>query len=331
MLLSIYHNLSRIITVAIVAIALFLSGCVSSDEGEVTNSAPTEIDTQQRELANFCRTQELGQGALAEISSLFTDFLFSRSLERDEGELAERLIPVYFHIISGDADNAAGEVPDAVLVEQIDVLNRAYSGELGGVQTPFRFRLAGIDRTQNEQWSVFSPGSNAEFEAKEALRIGGTDTLNVYIVEIEFEDALDEDVAGIVLGYSTLPFIAGVLPQYDGIALNYRAVPGGPLEHYNLGHTLVHEVGHWLGLMHTFQGECDGLFDDLVADTPRERTPQQGDYCPLDRDSCESRTGSDPVHNHMTYTGDSCRYEFTKGQIDFMIFNTETFRGITPN
>jgi hypothetical protein len=226
-------------------------------------------------------------------------------------------------VISKGASLEEGEVPDSMINEQIAVLNRAYSGETGGVDTPFRFSLLGINRVRNPDWHVFSPGSTVEVEVKPQLKTGGANVLNVYLVDIETPDGSE----GQILGYSTLPVLYRLLETYDGIVMNYRTLPGGSLNNYNTGHVLVHESGHWLGLFHTFLGECDGLFTDLISDTPREQIPR-GDPCPEGRDSCPDHPGLDPVHNHMSYTVDSCRTEFTESQISFMQFNASIFRQV---
>jgi hypothetical protein len=272
----------------------------------------------------FCGTAELDQQTILELQSQFLTYLAQESFLKAYGLNRETVnIPVIFHVISKGPSAEDGEVPDTMLNEQIAVLNRAYSGETGGVDTPFRFSLLGINRVRNPDWHVFAPGSTIEVEVKPQLKTGGANVLNVYLVDIETPDGSE----GQILGYSTLPVLYRLLEPYDGIVMNFRTLPGGSLNNYNTGHVLVHESGHWLGLFHTFLGECDGLFTDLISDTPREQIPS-GDPCPEGRDSCPDHPGLDPIHNHMSYTVDSCRTEFTESQISFMQFNASIFRQV---
>lgn len=87
----------------------------------------------------------------------------------------------------------------------------------------------------------------------------------------------------------------------DGCFIDSRTVPGGPMATNNQGKVAVHEVGHWLGLLHTFEGGCDGD-GDQVDDTPAHTFDRIG--CPAEGSDTCPQPGMDPVHNYMSYNGE---------------------------
>ncbi len=224
-------------------------------------------------------------------------------------------VRVYVHVIR--TDSGGGDVSDSRISDQIAVLNSGFagtdpraSGQSASAQTtsntPFRFVLAGIDRTNNSTWYTMSPGSSAETNAKNALRQGTAQDLNVYFAS----------PGGGLLGWATFPWQYSGNPKKDGVVVLNASAPGGSAAPYNLGDTATHEVGHWLGLYHTFQGGCVRSATnggDYVSDTPAERTAFYGTPPPYP-DTCNKLTGRDPVENFMDYTDDSHMFQFTNAQ-----------------
>ena len=108
--------------------------------------------------------------------------------------------------------------------------------------------------------------------------------------------------------------------QLDGVVLHHASLPelrARPWEQqpwpFDLGMTAVHEIGHWCGLYHTFQGGCEAPGDD-ITDTPFEAGPAAG--CPIDQpSSCPGETRFNPVENYMDYSDDACMKHFTPQQV----------------
>jgi len=90
---------------------------------------------------------------------------------------------------------------------------------------------------------------------------------------------------------------------------------------------LTHEVGHWLGLYHTFENGCSAP-GDSVDDTPFVAEPNFG--CPGSVDSCPNDgQGNDLVNNFMDYTDDKCMNAFTEEQFERMRAQWDSFRAGT--
>jgi hypothetical protein len=208
-------------------------------------------------------------------------------------------VPVWFHVVhDGPIANLTQEQIDA----QIGVLNETFAGREGGYNTGFRFRLAGVTRTDNGEWLRHGFGDNTEREMKRALHRGGRETLNIYSTEASF-----------YLGWAYFPNLSDSRLYLDGIVVDWESMLGTSTTYagrYDLGKTTTHEAGHWINLYHTFQGGCN-RWGDYVEDTPPQSIATNG--CPEGQDSCRE-PGLDPIHNYMDYSYDACYNQFTRGQ-----------------
>jgi hypothetical protein len=210
-------------------------------------------------------------------------------------------VSVYVHIITNSSGQGA---PTAQMIsDQIAVLNAAFAS------SGFSFNVVRTDSTANGSWFTATPGTSAEAEMKGTLRQGSADDLNLYF----------NNMGDALIGWATYPVEYRRKPLMDGVVILSQSLPGGSAAPYNLGDAATHEIGHWMGLYHTFEGGCArsaGHGGDHVADTPAEQFPAYG--CPIGRDSCPRIAGLDPVENFMDYADDSCMNQFTAGQNDRM-------------
>jgi hypothetical protein len=213
-------------------------------------------------------------------------------------------IPVYVHVIRTSAGFSSAT--DQKITAQLQVLNQAYA------PTDWSFQRVATSYTNNSTWYTAGPGTTAERQMKTALHQGSADDLNLYL----------NHMGGGLLGWSTFPSDYASSPAMDGVVVLDDSLPGGTETNYDEGDTATHEIGHWMGLYHTFQGGCSKR-NDLVSDTPAEQSAAY--QCPVGRDTCRA-PGLDPIHNFMDYTYDSCMYEFTTGQDARMDAQFSTYR-----
>jgi len=238
-------------------------------------------------------------------------------------------IPVVVHIIQSTA--GAGQISDALVQSQIDVLNEdfnALAGTLGqnGTDARIEFYLAtldpggnpttGITRSTNDTW--FNDGGSYW----NTLNWDPNVYLNIYT-----------NTASGALGYvPALPAGGIVGASNDRVvilwsALGRNAPIGAP---YNLGRTATHEVGHYLGLYHTFDSGCGTSAcyssGDRICDTGQESGPVFG--CPASHSSCGN---ADPFHNYMDYSDDVCYMEFTPEQSNRMRCTLQNWRVDLPD
>lgn len=142
------------------------------------------------------------------------------------------------------------------------------------------------------RWA-YRPTPEDDLKMRRELRRGDYKTLNLYYVL---------DIDGSHPSFCPYPSSTIELGSndyfMDGCTMISATMPGGSAVNYNMGMTTVHEVGHWFGLFHTFDGGCSAL-GDYVDDTPAEAQPNFG--CDKVVDSCPGSVGVDPVHNYVDY------------------------------
>lgn len=220
-------------------------------------------------------------------------------------------IDVHVHVLTR-TDGTGGVTPKMV-VDQIKVLNQAFAGRTANQSqwTPFRFRLATYDVTRNTEWYDWGIDED-DVPAKLALHRGGPDDLNMYIAAL----------GGGLLGYATFP--QNDEGRLDGVVVLGESLPKGSAEPFNEGDTATHEVGHWLGLYHTFQEGCSAP-GDRVNDTPYQDDGPNIFSCQESLNTCSQR-GRDPVHNFMSYGDDPCLDRFTEGQGYRMLLSWLAYR-----
>lgn len=240
-------------------------------------------------------------------------------------------IPVVVHVIhNGDAYGVNENITDEQVQSQITVMNQDYRRMAGtpgfnnnavGADVQIEFVLAKVDPNGNPTNGInrvnlcqaYWEMGTIDSTVKPTTIWNPTQYMNMWSVNFGGTSAD-------LLGYAQFPSNGTTTANTDGVVAGYSyfgsqsIYPAGNFSApYNQGRTMTHEVGHFLGLYHTFQGGCSGenaTAGDLCADTPAVRIPNYGctpiNTCP---------TGAnDMIANYMDYTDDSCMNIFTANQ-----------------
>ncbi len=258
-----------------------------------------------------CATESLSDAERARVRADVQGWLDTNAHQ----SMGTTQIPVAFHVVYKQRRGVVeGDVPQSQVEDQIDVLNAAFAG------TGFSFYLASLDYTKNNKWFNKCYSTNQERRMKQALAIDPAHNLNIYTCK----------PAGGILGYAYLP---STFPEDDyrhGTVLLYSSLPGGSAAPYNLGDTGTHEVGHYLGLEHTFNGGCAPAnppacytSGDLICDTNSEAGPTFSPCFVGAKSTCGS---VDPSDNYMNYSDDLCMEQFTPEQAKRLRCTLEHYR-----
>jgi len=154
-----------------------------------------------------------GMGREPDLGEIHQDL--PASAKGKAGSKFRATIPVYMHIVT---DGKVGNVTDAQIADQIDVLNNTFAGGEGGARTGFSFTLAGVTRTDNAAWFYAGPGGTNEHSMKQALHQGDDNALNFY----------STTAGDVYLGWAYLPDIT-TKPgntNLDGVVVDWESVPG---------------------------------------------------------------------------------------------------------
>lgn len=305
----------------------------SNTSVQLRNNIPTvELDarTPLESKPDFCGFSSRWTAKVAQDSNLkakdkylehlayqyFSDPKRSLSLAK-----AQFTLPVVVHIIH---ENVEENISDERVERGIQYLNEAFANEGyydqgEGVDVDIQFCLArrnpdgevttGINRVESPLTVV----GNMDTELKDLIRWAPTCYINIWIVQ---------EIGDGVAGYAYLPSSHG--QDYDGIVCKAEWIGQNRVG----TNVLMHEMGHYLGLYHTFEGGCtndDCLEDgDRVCDTPPDQSTAPvpcsvgANTCDSDTDSGFTEDQSDMINNYMDYGDWNCYNAFTQGQKDRM-------------
>ena len=230
------------------AYSLLAAALVSRHEAHVLRGGHEE-DHEHRHLSDeeeedhqhhtICSTRDPTEQDVQQMLYVMDTFDGNNSTRRLAAKDTESTITIdtIFHVVKHSSGD--GATPEMVQ-RQIEVLNRDYA--------PHFFFNVTVQETVNDAWFRLRYNRANEYDMKMELKQGGAETLNVYIARAN------------AFGWANFPSDYQAFPEFDGVVVQDQTLPGGTADlGYDMGGTLVHEVGHFLGLYHTFHVRADSI------------------------------------------------------------------------
>jgi len=263
---------------------------------------------------------------------------------------SDYVIPVVVHIIHSGAGQS-DSLPLSRVLFQMDQLfddfrKRPYSkGYSSGADTRIEFSLATKDPNGNPHPGVTYTHYSAAGLSAAKVQSGGSDAttmkqntgwprnqyLNIWVIQCIYSTSPSQCD---ILGFATLPVVFSSTDQGVVVISSYFGLP-------NKSQTTTHEIGHYLNLLHTFQGGCAGITSgncgtagDRVCDTPPTRQANYGNA--RRQNTCSDNIAAiggdrpDQVRNYMDYLDDPSLDIFTEGQRMRMTAALNTASDRTP-
>ncbi|WP_397363818.1 M43 family zinc metalloprotease [Olleya sp. R77988] len=321
---------------------LFAFSLVTQAQNQRKISQNSSLDTDQ---LIRCGSDEYNAKLLQSNPEMMGSEAFERKMaekveeinqNRSSNQMVVVTIPIVFHVLhNGEPIGTGPNITDAQVLSQLTVMNEDYRRMAGtpgfntnavGADVEVEFCLAqqdpngnptnGINRVNIGQNGITETSLADAQNQMDALKPSSVwdpaNYMNMWSVAFNGGSGL--------LGYAQFP---GGPANTDGVVADYRFFGSSDYNDgtFNLsapfdkGRTMTHEVGHFLGLYHTFQGGCTGTGStggDFCADTPAVATPNYG--CVVGTNSCAADPGNDMIENYMDYTDDACMNVFTVDQ-----------------
>ncbi|MCG7500577.1 GEVED domain-containing protein [Tenacibaculum sp. Mcav3-52] len=201
------------------------------------------------------------------------------------------------------------------LNDDFNTVDPVFSGRRGTLS--IRFALAKIDPNGGStNGVVFHPekagyGNGGGYDAQIAADAWDNyKYMNVYIMGDLYADGSSTNS-----GVAWYPNTAMSNNNTARVVYNGRYIHGNTNKEF--ASVLTHEFGHWLNLIHTFEGGCNDPNGDYVDDTPKEDTNSGDDGCNVGASDCGNLIN---YENYMGYDSASgCAKMFTQGQINRML------------